>query len=66
LRGTSHRRNPKEKTNIQYQCHNLYHDNAKPHVHREVLNYLESEGIKIIRQPPNSPDLAHVIFGYSI
>ena len=36
----------------------LHHDNAKPHVHKEVLNYLESEGIKIIRQPPNSPDLA--------
>jgi hypothetical protein len=35
----------------------LHHSNAKPHVHKDVLNYLESEGIKIIRQPPNSPDL---------
>jgi len=36
----------------------LHHDNAKPHVHKDVLCYLESKGIKIIRQPPNSPDLA--------
>ncbi len=36
----------------------LHHDNAKPHVHKDVLTYLGSEGIKIIRQPPNSPDLA--------
>ncbi len=36
----------------------LHHENAKPHVHKDVLNYLESEGIKIIQQPPNSPDVA--------
>ena len=32
----------------------LHHDNAKPHKHKDVVNYLESEGIKIIRQPANS------------
>ena len=26
-------------------------------MHKDVVNYLESEGIKIIRQPANSPDL---------
>jgi hypothetical protein len=36
----------------------LHHDNAKPNVHKDVLNYLDSESIKIIQQPPNSPDLA--------
>ena len=36
----------------------LHHDNAKSHMHTDVVNYLESEGIKIIRQPANSPDLA--------
>ena len=36
----------------------LHHDNAKPHMHKDVVNYLESEGIKIIRQPANSPSLA--------
>ena len=36
----------------------LHHDNAKPHMHKNIVNYLESEGIKIIRQLANSPDLA--------
>jgi hypothetical protein len=36
----------------------LHHDNARPHVHKDVLNYLKSKGIQTIRQLPNSPDLA--------
>ena len=36
----------------------LHHDNANPHVHKDVSAYLESEGITIMPQPPYSPDLA--------
>ncbi|CAF2881198.1 unnamed protein product [Rotaria sp. Silwood2] len=35
-----------------------HHDNEKPHVHKNVTNYLESEGIRIMPHPLNSPDLA--------
>ena len=31
-------------------------------MHQDVVNYLESESIKIIRQPANSPDLASCDF----
>ena len=36
----------------------LHHDNAGAHMHRDVVNYLQSEGITIIRQPVNPPELA--------
>ena len=36
----------------------LHHDNGRPHVHKDVSNYLESEGIIAIPHPPNSPDLS--------
>ncbi|CAF4542487.1 unnamed protein product, partial [Rotaria sp. Silwood1] len=36
----------------------LHHDNGRPHIHKDVSNYLESEGITIIPQPPKSPYLA--------
>jgi hypothetical protein len=36
----------------------VHHDNGRPHVHQDVLNYLESEGITIIPHPSNSPDLS--------
>lgn len=36
----------------------LLHDNAKPHVHNNVRNFLESKGLKEIDHPPYSPDLA--------
>ncbi|CAF4715888.1 unnamed protein product [Rotaria sp. Silwood2] len=36
----------------------LLHDNGKPHVHKAVCDYLESEDITIVPHPPNSPDLA--------
>ncbi len=44
----------------------IHHDNGRPHVHKNVSNYLELEGLTIIPHPPNSPDLLHVTFGYSI
>jgi hypothetical protein len=34
----------------------LHHDNARSYVHKDVSNYLESEGIKIIRHPPNNQE----------
>ena len=36
----------------------LLHDNARPHSTEDVISYLESEKIGIIRHPPYSPDLA--------
>ena len=36
----------------------IHHDNAKPHVAKMTFSYLETEGIRIIRHPPYSPDLA--------
>jgi [histone H3]-lysine36 N-dimethyltransferase SETMAR len=36
----------------------LHHDNGKPHVHKDVISYLESEDVTIMPHPPNSPDLA--------
>ncbi len=36
----------------------LHHDNGRPHVHQDVLDYLHSEGITIVQHPPNSPDLS--------
>ncbi len=36
----------------------LHHDNGKPHFHKDVLNYLELEGITVMPHPPHSPDLA--------
>jgi histone-lysine N-methyltransferase SETMAR len=36
----------------------LHHDNGKPHIHKDVVNYLESEGVTVMPHPPNSPDLA--------
>ena len=36
----------------------IIHDNARPHVDKSVISYLEQEGLRIIRHPPYSPDLA--------
>ena len=36
----------------------LLHDNARPHIHSDVINYLTEEGIIIMPHPPYSPDLA--------
>ena len=36
----------------------IHHDNGKLHVHKDVTDYLESNGLTIIPHPPNSPDLS--------
>ncbi|CAF3297759.1 unnamed protein product [Rotaria sp. Silwood2] len=36
----------------------LLHDNARPHTHSDVINYLTEEGIIIMPHPPYSPDFA--------
>jgi hypothetical protein len=36
----------------------LHHANSKSHANKAVSDYLESEGIIIIRHPHNSPDLS--------
>jgi histone-lysine N-methyltransferase SETMAR len=36
----------------------LHHDNGKPHVHKCVSDYLQSEGTETIPHPPYSPDLS--------
>ena len=36
----------------------ILHDNARPHTHKNVHNFLESQGIALIDHPPYSPDLA--------
>ena len=44
----------------------ILHDNAKPHVHINVRNFLESKGLKEIDHPTYSPDLEPCEFGNSI
>ena len=41
-------------------CKNLkfHHDNAKPHVHQEVVAFLEAQEFIVIKHPPYSPYLA--------
>ena len=34
------------------------HDNAKCHANEKVYNFLEKHGVKLIKHPPYSPDLA--------
>ena len=36
----------------------ILHDNARPHVHQNVNNFLTEHGISTIQHPPYSPDLA--------
>lgn len=48
----------KQRPSCGVQGIKLHHDNGRPHVHKDVSNYLESEGITIVRHPPNSPDLS--------
>ena len=36
----------------------IHHDNGRPHVHEDVTDYLESNGLTIVPHPPNSPDLS--------
>ncbi|CAF2708911.1 unnamed protein product [Rotaria sp. Silwood2] len=48
----------KQRPSCGVQGIKLHHDNGRPHAHKDVSNYLESEGITIIPHPPNSPDLS--------
>jgi histone-lysine N-methyltransferase SETMAR len=43
-----------------YGCKNLkfHHDNARPHVHQNVVNYLKEQNFILMDHPPYSPDLA--------
>ena len=36
----------------------IHHDTGKPYVHKDVVDYLESEGLTIIEHPSNSPDIS--------
>jgi histone-lysine N-methyltransferase SETMAR len=36
----------------------IHHDNGRPHVHKDVIDYLESNGLTIVPHPPYSPDLS--------
>lgn len=40
------------------KSYKIHDDNARPHVHKSVNNFLTEHGIKTIRHPPYSPDLA--------
>ncbi|CAF2698908.1 unnamed protein product [Rotaria sp. Silwood2] len=42
----------------RYKGIKLLQDNARPHIHSDVINYLTEEGIIIMSHPPYSPDLA--------
>ncbi|CAF1469703.1 unnamed protein product, partial [Rotaria sordida] len=37
-------------------------DNARPHTHSDVINYLIKAGIIIMPHPPYSPDLAPCVY----
>lgn len=36
----------------------IHHDNARPHVHSTVNNFLQEHGMILVKHPPYSPDLA--------
>ena len=36
----------------------ILHDNARPHIHQTVVNFLKTNGFQIIDHPPYSPDLS--------
>ncbi|CAF4936855.1 unnamed protein product, partial [Rotaria sp. Silwood2] len=36
----------------------IHHDTGRPQIHKDVSNYLESEGFTVMPDPPNSPDLS--------
>ena len=40
----------------------ILHDNARPHVHKNVNNFLTDHGIITIQHPPYLSDLAHFDF----
>ncbi|CAF1497357.1 unnamed protein product [Didymodactylos carnosus] len=48
----------KQEKSSRTKCIKSLHDNGRPHIHRDVIDYLTEEGIEIIRHPLYSPDLA--------
>ncbi|KAG5322509.1 MOS1T transposase, partial [Pseudoatta argentina] len=51
----------KEKRPLYAQRHDkviLLHDNARPHVAKPVITYLETLKWKVLPHPPYSPDIA--------
>ena len=36
----------------------IHHDNARPHVHSTVNNFIKEHGMILMKHPPYSPDLA--------
>ncbi|CAF4847578.1 unnamed protein product [Rotaria sp. Silwood1] len=48
----------KQRRSAGTQGIKLLHDNARPHTHSDVINYLTEQHIKIMPHPPYSPDLA--------
>ena len=40
----------------------LHQDNARPHVYRETVAFLEAQKIPTLKRPPYSPDLAPADF----
>ena len=47
-----------QRPSLGVQSIKLHHDNGKPHIHKDVISYLQSEGVTIMSHPPNSPDLS--------
>jgi len=52
----------KQRPSCGVQGIKLHQNNGRLHVHQDVSNYLECEGITIIPHPPNSPDLSSCDF----
>ncbi|CAF1541255.1 unnamed protein product [Adineta ricciae] len=48
----------KQRSSLGVQSIKLHHDNGKPHIHEDVIRYLQSEGVTVMSHPLNSPDLS--------
>ena len=47
-----------QRPSLGVQSIKLHHDNGKPHMHKDVISYLQSEDVTIMSHPPHSPDLS--------
>ena len=57
----------KERPASGAKTYKIHHDNARPHVHKSVDNFLKEHGINKIENLPYSPDLAQsdfLLFSY--
>jgi len=45
-----------EVLNVPVSALSLMHDNARPHIATKVQDFLEKNGVTMIKQPPYSPD----------